>query len=130
MVELASARPGFFAAVARALRRYADFEGRSTRAEFWWYALFYILVLSLCSIFDFAALTPTVSVGSILASIFAIITLLPTLAVGVRRLRDAGEGWGHIFWLLVPVGGIVILAVYWTRPSQPDAQEETGGWLL
>lgn len=130
MTEVAHAQPGFFEAVVRALRRYSDFEGRSTRAEFWWYALFYLLALSLCSIFNFAQLTPTVTIGSVLASIFTIVTLVPSLAIGVRRLRDSGDGWGHIFWLLLPAFGVIILAVYWLRPTQPGEAEETGGWVL
>jgi uncharacterized membrane protein YhaH (DUF805 family) len=122
LTEVAHTQPGFFEAVARAMRHYSDFEGRSTRAEFWWYALFNGLALSLCSVFAFAQLGPTATVGSVLASIFALVTLLPTLAIGVRRLRDAGEGWGNIFWLLVPVAGIIILVVYRTRPTQPGAR--------
>ncbi|HUG51593.1 MAG TPA: hypothetical protein VLZ78_11410, partial [Terrimesophilobacter sp.] len=33
----------------------------------------------------------------------------PSLAVTVRRLRDAGYQWGHIFWLLLPVAGVIVL---------------------
>jgi uncharacterized membrane protein YhaH (DUF805 family) len=130
MTEIAYVRPGFFQSVARALRHYSDFEGRSTRSEFWWFVLFNALALSLCGVFDFIYLTPSVTLGSVLATIFSIVTLLPLLAVGVRRLRDSGDGWGHILWLLVPIAGIVILVFYWIRPTRPDAAEETGRWVL
>jgi len=130
VIQVAQTQPGFFESVARALRHYADFDGRATRAEFWWYALFYTLVLSLCNVFSFAQLGPTATLGSVLAAIFAIITLLPTLAIGVRRLRDADESWGHLLWLLVPLAGPIILAVYWTRPSQPTIPENTSHWTL
>jgi len=72
---------------------------------------------SACDVFNVIELTPSVTVGAVLASIFTIVTLLPLLAVAVRRLRDAGVGWGHILWLLVPVGGIVILVPYLIRPT-------------
>jgi uncharacterized membrane protein YhaH (DUF805 family) len=124
MTAVAHTQPGFFAAVGRALRHYSDFAGRATRAEFWWYALFTALAFSLCGVFNFVALAPGVTFGSVLAALFALGTLVPSLAVGVRRLRDAGQAWGHMLWLLVPIGGLVILAVYWTRPSQPDAFED------
>lgn len=130
MLQISHDRPGFFASVGRVLRRYADFEGRATRAEFWWYMLFYVLVLSLCNVFAFIELAPGVTVASVLASLFAIVTLLPTLAVGVRRLRDAGLGWGQMWWLLLPFAGPIILAIYWARPTVPALAEEPGRWTL
>jgi uncharacterized membrane protein YhaH (DUF805 family) len=43
--------------------------------------------------------------------------LLPLLAVGARRLRDIGKSpWWQLF-LLVPVGGIVILGILWAQPE-------------
>jgi uncharacterized membrane protein YhaH (DUF805 family) len=46
-----------------------------------------------------------------------IVMLLPWLAAGTRRLRDAGySGWWQLF-LLVPVGGIVIVGSLWVQPS-------------
>ena len=130
MTEVAHARLGFFEAVDRVLRHYADFEGRASRAEFWWYALFYSLALSLFNVFDFIAFPPTVSAGSIMTSVFMIVTLLPSLAVAVRRLRDSGDGWEHIFWLLLPVAGLIILICYWLHPTRPEAREDTGRWTL
>ena len=130
MTEVAQARLGFFEAVSRVLCHNADFEGRASRAECWWYALFYTLALSLFSVFDVIAFTPTVSAGSVLTSIFVIVTLLPSLAVGVRRLRDSGDGWGHSFWLLIPVAGRIILACSWIHPTQPDVPQEAEGWVL
>ena len=63
------------------------------------------------------------SVGSLLVGLWSIAVLLPNLAVSVRRLRDAGHGWGHLFWILVPIAGLVILVVYWTQPSKADVPE-------
>lgn len=118
MTKTASTQPGYFEAINRAFQRYSDFEGRSTKPEFWWYALFYVLMLALCGVFNFLELAPGVTLGSVLASLFTIATLLPTLAIGVRRLRDSGDGWGNIFWLLLPVAGAFILALYWIHPTK------------
>ena len=43
--------------------------------------------------------------------------LLPNLAVAVRRLRDAGHDWPNLFWILVPIAGLIVLVIYWTQPS-------------
>lgn len=97
--------------------RFSDFEGRTNRQTFWWYALFYVLILALCGIFDFVALQSETTLGTILASIFVIVTLVPSLAVGVRRLRDCGESWKQMLWLLLPFFGIVYVGMLWARPS-------------
>ena len=52
---------------------------------------------------------------SLLAGLWGIAVLLPNLAVAVRRLRDAGYGWGNLFWVLVPLAGIVVL---WAQPTK------------
>jgi len=130
VTEVAQTRLGFFEAVSRVLCHYAAFEGGASRAEFWWYALFYTLALSLFSVFDFLAFTPTVSAGSVLTLIVVIVTLLPALAVGVRRRRDSGAGWGHSCWLLIPVAGRIILACSWIHPTQPDVPREAEGWVV
>ena len=127
MTEVAHARLGFVEAVSRVLCHDADFAGRASRAECWWYALFYTLALSPFSVFDFLAFTPTVSAGSVLTLIVVIVTLLPALAVGVRRRRDSGDDWGHSCWLLIPVAGRIILACSWIHPTQPDVPGKPRG---
>jgi uncharacterized membrane protein YhaH (DUF805 family) len=51
--------------------------------------------------------------------------LLPYLAVSVRRLRDAGYGWGHLFWILVPIAGIFALITLWMQPTKPAVPATT-----
>jgi DNA-binding CsgD family transcriptional regulator len=86
--------------------KYADFSGQATRAEFWWFALFVVLVT--------AAL---LYVSEALSGVFSIAILLPLLAVGARRLHDTGRsGWWQLF-MLVPVGGLVTLAILWAMPG-------------
>lgn len=100
-----SSRMTFFDAIRICLTKYADFEGRASRPEFWWFALFVTLVAS-----------ALVYVSEVLASVFLIALLLPFLAVGARRLRDIGKSsWWPLF-LLVPVGGIVVLGFMWALP--------------
>ena len=67
-----------------------------------WFALFVTLVSGALAYVSEAA-----------SSIFLIAVLLPLLAVGTRRLRDVGKSGWWMFYLLVPVGGLVILAWLW-----------------
>lgn len=102
----------FFEAIFVCFKKYADFTGRASRSEFWWFALFIMLVA--------AALA---YISQTLVNIFLIATLLPLLAAGARRLNDSGKSAWWQLLLLVPVGGIVWLGFLWAEPStspQPD----------
>lgn len=113
----------FFAAVASCFRRYATFTGRASRSEFWWFVLFIALSSSVVSVFNGPSASVAVTNGSIfsgppLTTFWTLATLLPTLAVMVRRLNDTGRSWYSLFWMLVPVGGLLILVIFWTEPSR------------
>ena len=64
-----------------------------------------------------ASLDGTALSAPTLTSVWQLAVLLPTLAVAVRRLRDAGSSWGHIFWIFLPVVGAIVLAVLCSQPS-------------
>ena len=104
----------FGEAIQTVLRKYAEFGGRASRPEFWWWMLFSVLVASALNVLSVIRIGDTSSLGAILSSLWGIAALLPTLAVGVRRLRDAGYGWGHMFWLLVPI----VLIIFWAQPAR------------
>lgn len=103
-------RINFFRAIIRAFSKYADFTGRSTRAEYWWFILFFLLAGAV------AALDDT------LFSLYFLGTLLPNLAVTTRRLRDAGIRWGWMFTLLVPPVGLIAIAILASLPSRGGAE--------
>jgi uncharacterized membrane protein YhaH (DUF805 family) len=100
----------FQEAIRVCLSKYADFHGRASRAEYWWFVLF--LGLSLCA---------AGVISDDMAAIFSIAMLLPLLAAGTRRLRDTGRsGWMQLF-LLVPIGGAIVLAIMLAQESQEAA---------
>jgi Predicted membrane protein len=100
----------FGQSIQTVFRKYAEFNGRASRSEFWWFALFSTLVsLGLSSIFP----------GLAGAWFFAV--LLPSFAVSVRRLRDAGLAWQWLFFILLPFVGAIILIVLYAQPSKPEA---------
>lgn len=111
----------FGEAITAVFRKYADFSGRADRAEFWWWTLFNVLVLSALNVLSVVPIAEGVFLGAVLAGLWSVGVLLPNLAVAVRRLRDAGHDWGNIFWILVPIAGLIVLAIYWTQPAKDAA---------
>ncbi len=104
-----------------ALRKYADFSGRSRRKEYWFFVLFYLIIYLVLAIVD------TVILGSegigLLTTLFALAMLIPGIAVSVRRLHDTGRsGW----WILIgfiPFIGLIVLLVFYFQDSQPGSNE-------
>ena len=104
----------FYESIRKCLTKYAEFNGRASRSEFWWFALFVVLCTSACTLLH-----------ETLGSIFLLAVLLPLLAVGSRRLRDSGKSaWWQLF-LLAPVGGIVIVGFLWALPSVDSLSENS-----
>ena len=110
-------------------KNYAEFTGRSTRPDFWWVWLgnlilsipfwiiyFYIVYLStvMDSVSDSAseAIFMVFGLVAIIYAVFYLAILVPTLALSVRRLRDAGFHWAFIFLRFVPMGGIALLILH------------------
>jgi uncharacterized membrane protein YhaH (DUF805 family) len=95
------------------LKKYGAFEGRASRSEYWWFYLFCVLIQILSSIifFTFSSESFEKYVGygylsyNPIELFMAIILLIPSLAVHVRRLHDSGKsGW----WLLSPLFAAII----------------------
>ena len=107
-----SAQPvGFLEAVKLAFQHYADFKGRARRSEYWWFTLFNIIVGSVIG-----AIAPES------AWIWSLVILVPTLALLVRRLHDAGKsGWFYL-WMFLPLAGHIIVLIQLLKDSGPDNQ--------
>ena len=114
----------FVQAINSCLRKYADFEGRASRPEFWWFVLFAALVSAALASLNVNTPAGTIYVGAALAGAWSVAILLPTLAVAVRRLRDAGRPWEELLWLLVPIAGLVIAGLRFCEPTQAGEPSE------
>ncbi|MCU1570150.1 MAG: hypothetical protein JWR33_891 [Naasia sp.] len=115
----------FFDSIRTVFAKYADFRGTARRSEFWWWILFTALVdagLNAVPLWRFSMLEGAFSSGPSLSAVWMIIVLLPTLAVTVRRLTDAGSLWGHVFWALLPLAGLIVLAILCAQPSRTSPQ--------
>ena len=94
------------------LEKYAQFEGRASRPEFWWFVLFSFIVNAVGeSIFRHWIM-----------SLVSLALLVPSIAVGSRRLHDIGKsGWLQLLWI-IPIIGWAIL-IYWAaQPGGPANQ--------
>ena len=101
----------FIEAVKLYFVRYADFKGRSRRSEYWWATLFTMIVGGIIS-----AILPD------FAWIWSLVTLVPGLAICVRRLHDVGKsGWFYL-WCLLPIAGFIIILIQFCKDSTEDNQ--------
>jgi uncharacterized membrane protein YhaH (DUF805 family) len=105
----------FGPAIASGFTKYFTFTGEARRAEFWWWTLFTAVVMLVLSLVD-GALTGLRGIG-ILSTVWALAVLIPSLAISVRRLRDAGNTWRMLFVLLIPVIGMVVFFLVLCQPS-------------
>jgi uncharacterized membrane protein YhaH (DUF805 family) len=85
-----------FDAMQDGFNRYADFSGVSTRSQYWYFTLALFLATL---VLQFAA-------GDLVTNIFTVLTLLPSLAVSIRRMHDVGKS-GWFIW--VPIYNLILL---------------------
>ncbi|MDG4773409.1 DUF805 domain-containing protein [Solwaraspora sp. WMMD792] len=104
----------FTAAVRSVLTQYVGFSGRARRSEYWWFALFSLLVSIVTSILDTALGTNFEdSTNGVIGLLVSLALLLPSLAVAVRRLHDTDRsGWWILIGLIPIIGWIVLLVFY------------------
>ena len=94
-----------------ALKKYATFEGRARRKEYWFFVLFNVLAIIVLEILDVVLGTFSKETGlGLLSGLYAIAVLLPSLAVIVRRLHDTDRsGWWILIEFIPLIGGLVLL---------------------
>jgi uncharacterized membrane protein YhaH (DUF805 family) len=91
------------------LKSYAGFEGRATRREFWSFFL-----VNFCIGFLTALIAALCGDSGVLSLLYGFATLIPYLAVGIRRMHDTDRsGW----WILLPIGNLI----YWAEDGKPGS---------
>ncbi|WP_127956971.1 DUF805 domain-containing protein [Serratia microhaemolytica] len=93
------------------LKKYACFSGRARHKEYWYFVLFQLIAILLISFLErtFAVANPEVYAGWYTA-FYILLTLIPFLAVQVRRLHDANfSGWWALIHLIPFIGQLVML---------------------
>jgi uncharacterized membrane protein YhaH (DUF805 family) len=113
MVSFSEALPLFF-------KNYAAFQGRSSRGAYWWAGLALCLISIAIAIVDmilFSGFVAASNGNGPIGMLFGLATLIPGIAIGVRRLHDVGRsGW----WVLIAftVIGILLLLFWYVQPGQ------------
>jgi uncharacterized membrane protein YhaH (DUF805 family) len=97
------------------LKKYTVFSGRARRTEYW---MFY-LVNTVAGGIMYIIGSLLFEDKNLLPGLYGLITLIPSIAVSVRRLHDVGKNGAFYFLALIPVIGSVILFIYFITDSQP-----------
>lgn len=102
---------GFFWAVKTCFGKYATFEGRASRSEYWFFCLFNCIISTI--LFGLAIIINQENVSLIflgLAFVYTLVVFLPGLAVTIRRLHDIGKsGWLYCVIFIPYIGAFIIL---------------------
>ena len=97
---------GFSQAVKSVFSNYANFSGRARRSEYWYFVLFSLII----------GLIPIVNL------IVGLISIIPGIAVCVRRLHDIGKSGWWLLLCLIPIVNL-ILRVWYCTDSQPGENQ-------
>lgn len=103
------------------LKNYVTFNGRARRAEYWYFVLFNFIISFILGflggLMDFV----------FLGNIYSLAVLLPSIAVGVRRMHDVGKsGW----FLLIPIYNLILACTAGVKGENeygPDPKDDKGG---
>ncbi len=110
----------FTESIQTVFQKYAVFEGRARRSEYWWFVLGYSIVSGVLSGLTSAFNGTTMgTIVSVIALIVALGVLVPTISVTTRRLHDIGKsGWWQLLEL-IPCIGTIILIIWTVKDSDP-----------
>lgn len=108
----------FGEAIASGFRNYVTFSGRAVRSEYWYWVLFALILGIVTGILDRAVFPDSETAAGPINTIANVIILLPSLAIGVRRLHDIDRsGWWYL--IVFTIIGIIPL-IYWAcQPGTP-----------
>ena len=99
-------------------QKYASFSGRARRTEYWMFFLVYFVIALVIGVVE-----GLLSIGGYLTGIFALVHLLPSLGVTVRRLHDTGRSGWWILLSFIPLIGALVLLYFMVISGQPQANE-------
>ena len=95
------------------LKKYADFSGRSSRPEYWYFILVNFLI---CLVLGFLGI-------EILSSVYGLFVFIPGLSAFCRRMHDSGRSGWNWLWALIPVIGAIIVIVLACMPTKSGANK-------
>lgn len=87
-----------------ALKKYTGWTGRANRREFWYFTLFSFIISIILG-----------WVGQAISSLYSLLVLLPSIAIGMRRLHDIGKSGWYLLLVFVPIIGWLILLYFYIK---------------
>lgn len=102
----------------KVLKNYVGFSGRARRTEFWMFMLFNFIAAVIVGILD-----NVLGLSSVLAGLYSLAILLPTIALWIRRLHDTGKSGAWVLLALIPAVGAIVLLVFACLDSDPAANQ-------
>lgn len=111
---------GFGEAIKSVFKKYAVFQGRSRRSEYWYFFLMNVIVSTVLNILS----SLTDSQGfliflAIVSVVYSLALIVPAIAVSVRRLHDIGKSGVYYLFFLIPLVGQIMLLVWFATDSMP-----------
>jgi uncharacterized membrane protein YhaH (DUF805 family) len=93
-------------------KKYAVFSGRAHRTEYWMFVLFNLIISFGLGLIEGILGEATNTDQSVLSTIYSLAILVPSIAVGVRRMHDTDHsGW----WIIVPIANLIFAATKGTE---------------
>ncbi|MDD5359641.1 MAG: DUF805 domain-containing protein [Sulfurovaceae bacterium] len=111
-------------------QKYADFNGRASRSEYWWFALLQFLIFLVLSFITGGLINYETGemngLGAVIFVLAILALIVPAIAVSVRRLHDTDKsGWWYLISLVPYVGGLVLLVLMVLPPKEPNRFGDT-----
>lgn len=102
------------------LKNYAGFSGRARRKEYWMFVLFNMIFAIVAMILDNVLGIAMEGIGyGPIYGLYLLAIIIPSLAVGVRRLHDVGKSGWMMLIALIPIIGAIWLLVLFVQDSIP-----------
>ena len=116
----------FVQSVETCLKKYADFSGRASRSEYWWFFLFCFILGIMAQVIDSTlGLDKAIGGNGTFTTLIQIATFLPSIAVGSRRLHDTNRsGWWQLLWILLVIGWIPL--IIWLASQSKNEDNKFG----
>lgn len=104
-------------------KRGLDFAGRSRRREYWMFLLFHIIIMAVLVLIAGDMDNPEEPSVGILANLYMLATLIPAIALTIRRLHDTGRaGWWILLGFIPLIGGLIVL-VFMVLDGQAESNK-------
>ena len=105
----------------KAYKNYKNFEGRASRAEYWYFVLFYIISFSVLFSMEMLLIKNGFNTNFVFTILFVLFSILPNISLTARRLHDINKsGWLQLINLIPYIGSIILLVLMLIKGTDGD----------